>query len=344
MANRRFLHRARRRSERGYVLILTIAGLALLMLAGSFIGQHVSTALRLASSEKAYAEHERLARDAAARLTYLFATTKRTKAGLGDIPNAMKLDGTWYQLDNGAVVALQDARGLINLVTAPRAWKERLLGTYGIEVSQAQALVDALEDYVDEDNLVRLQGAEADEYLRRGMLPPRNLPLTSSAELLRVYGWQQARSLWEVDGIKRHVVAERGTGINPNTATWRVLAAAFGIPHDIARELVRQRRLTGLIDISAYATVDVASNVFSSNNPIRIPSVTSVGSISFPGSKKAWRFVITLTPSDNNGPWRMGGLNEYVLPEAVPEQGLPKIPDLAAFRVDLNKEKIELPF
>lgn len=338
------MQRVHRRSERGYVLILTIAGLALLMLAGSFIGQHVSTALRLAWSEKQYAEQERLARDAAAHLTYMFATTKRTKAGLGDIPNAMKLDGTWYQMENGTAVALQDARGLINLVTAPRVWKERLLGTYGIEVSQAQALVDALDDYVDEDNLARLQGAEAEDYQRKGMLPPRNLPLTSSAELLRVYGWSQARSLWDVDGIQRHVIAERGTGINPNTATWRVLAAAFGIPYDIAKELVRQRRLTGLIDIAAYATVDVASNVFSSNNPIRIPSVTSVGSISFPGSKKAWRFVITLTPSDNNGPWRVGGMSEYVLPEAVPERGLPKVPDLSAFRVDLNKEKIELPF
>lgn len=331
-------------AEQGYVLILTIAGLALLMLAGSFIGQHVSTALRLASAEKQYAEQDRLARDAAARMIYLLSTTKRTRAGLGALPLAMKMDGTWYDAGNGAAVALQDARGLINLKTAPRVWKERLLGAYGLDVSQTQTLVDALEDYVDEDNLARLQGAEADDYQRKGMLPPRNLPLTSAEELLRVYGWKQQRSLWQADSILGNVVAERATGINPDTATWRALTAAFSIPPEIAKELVRQRTLTGSIDITAYAAVDATTNVFSSNNPVHVPAATAVVAIAFPGGSKGWRFVMTITPSDKNGPWRISPMSEFTLAEAVPTKGLPKLPDLSGSNVNIDNEKIELPF
>ena len=54
------------RRQGGYVLVLTIAALALLTMAGAYISQQISTAVRLAAAEQEFAEQERHSRDVVA--------------------------------------------------------------------------------------------------------------------------------------------------------------------------------------------------------------------------------------------------------------------------------------
>ncbi len=70
---------------------------------------------------------------------------------------------------------------------------DRLLDIFGIPSDQRDALLDCLEDWLDEDDLQKLNGAEAAYY--QGLdnpYVPRNGPLRSLGELVLVKGWREA--------------------------------------------------------------------------------------------------------------------------------------------------------
>ncbi len=335
--------RRRHRNEGGYILILTVAALALLALAGAYIGERVSTALQLAAAEKALLEQERLMRDGTARVIYLLTTVKRSSFGLGTTPDSIRMDGRWYDAGDGVVASFQDIRGLINLRTAPRAWKEQLLATFGLELTRTQALVDTLEDYVDEDSLRRLQGAEADDYQKAGLLSPRNQALVTTTELMRVYGWKDEPSLWTTDGILMNASVERETGVNPNTATWRTLVAAFGLSNDAAKDAVKQRETSVVANPLSYL-VKGNLDFMKLNNPTTFPSHTTVVTLGVAGSRRVWRFPVAITPVSKLAAWRVGAMQEVLLDKPLPENGLPKLPDLSGDTVNIKEEHPALPF
>lgn len=69
---------------------------------------------------------------------------------------------------------------------------DRLLDIFGIPSDQRDALLDCLEDWLDEDDLQKLNGAETAYY--QGLenpYVPRNGPLRSLGELILVKGWRE---------------------------------------------------------------------------------------------------------------------------------------------------------
>lgn len=334
--------------QSGYVLVLTIAALALLGLVGAFIGQRVSTALRLAATEQDYVRDERLARDAMARFIYLTTTVHRAPTGLGGNEIAIRMDGRWYDAENGMLVSFQDGRGLINLKTAPRLWKERLLGSYGVPVVKMGSLIDALDDYTDSDSLRRLEGAEADDYIKKGRSPPRNLPLSIKEEIFRVYGWKEEKELWGKDSFIEHVTLDDNTGINPATATWRTMVAAFGLQPQIAQEFVAQRfklDAKSAYEFSlAYATRITGENILDLNGSTLFPSTSTQITIARNGGRRAWRSTITLTPESPAIPWQLLDMREITLDQPAKSEKPQKIPDMSPFKSNATTNSSDLPF
>ncbi|SMC28941.1 Type II secretory pathway, component PulK [Andreprevotia lacus DSM 23236] len=335
-----------RQRHSGYILVMTIAALALLALVGAYVGQRISTALHLAVAEQDFARQEKQARDAIAQADFLLATTRRTAIGLGGNEIAIRLDGRWYDMGNGMALSLQDARGLINLQTAPRMWREALLTTYGIKAEANATLLDTLEDYVDDDDLRRLQGAEKGEYLARHMLPPRNQPLVSTTELARVYGWGDAAALWnEEDPILNHVVLASSTGVNPATATWRTLVAALGMSNEEARNFIQARKDLSTEGMRVLASPYVkAVDMLQTHKAVLFPSTTVVITIAVPDSRRAWRSTMTITPDGDTHGWRSNDLQEFRLASAVERKALLKMPNVSAYRIDIEEELKKDPF
>ena len=82
-----------------------------------------------------------------------------------------------------------------------------LFGDLGLELEESEELWDALSDWVDEDDSVRLNGAEMDYYEKQGLLnQPFNRPFydLKEAELVRGFGrvlevkpdWQNWFTIW----------------------------------------------------------------------------------------------------------------------------------------------------
>lgn len=104
----------------------------------------------------------------------------------------MSSDGSLYSLQFDAAqlfVAITDESGKVDLNAAPATLFARLLAASGVEQERRQALVDAILDWRDRDNLRRLNGAEEEEYRIAGLAyGPRNAPFQSLEELALVLG------------------------------------------------------------------------------------------------------------------------------------------------------------
>jgi general secretion pathway protein K len=114
----------------------------------------------------------------------------------------------------------------------------------------AAALVDALEDWKDEDDGPREFGAEAAEYERAGSLffPP-NAPLLRLDELTRIAGFDDTLAV----RLAPYVTVQGDGLLNVNTAPETVLAAVPELGPDGADLIVSARRRGELL-ASAMAT------------------------------------------------------------------------------------------
>ncbi|WP_309385473.1 general secretion pathway protein GspK [Cerasicoccus frondis] len=95
---------------------------------------------------------------------------------------------------NGVTVSvtITDETGKIPLNPPNRDRLEQLLDQLGVDFTQTQELIDAYLDWVDEDDLERLNGAEADYYER--LTPartPANQPITSHDAFRYIKGFDE---------------------------------------------------------------------------------------------------------------------------------------------------------
>jgi general secretion pathway protein K len=134
-------------------------------------------------------------------------------------------------------VALTNLSGRLDLNQAEPATLVGLFSQF-TSLAAAGAVVDALQDWRDADDLVRPQGAENDSYRQAGSpYVPRNAPLNRLDEFRRVRGVTDA--LWLA--VAPYVTVDGDLLIDINAAPEAVLAAVPGIGPEGARTLVSQR-------------------------------------------------------------------------------------------------------
>ena len=144
------------------------------------------------------------------------------------------------------VVELQDAAGLINLNAAPYDLLKRTFENIGVSQSQAGPFAERLLDYIEykgASNVRRLNGATAADYERAGLPPPTNSPLRSVSEAQSILGFAESTILWGPGGLFDVSTTVGEAYVNPNTASARVLQAAYGLTREGAERVVSGRAL-----------------------------------------------------------------------------------------------------
>ena len=305
------------RNQRGFVLAATLWLLAILAMAAAYFAERMQDARRLA--EQVQLRTQALVDMSGMRAEILFrvATTPFTLYGLGSsTQNAIALDDRAYSGLGDTLVRLQDSGGLLDLNIASDDQLERFLNVLGVPATRRAALIDALRDYVDEDDLKRLNGAEARDYAAAGLPPPRNAKLVTPLEAKNIFGWNEMVPLWQDNLLPRLVTTNGHYGVNPNTAPWQVLASMNGMTPAAAQAIVQARNVAPIVhdgQIANLTGIAVPSDPYLPRM-ITIPSGTVRVTQRARDMEWGWQYVIRLTPDSDIAPWRIDYFYRVALP------------------------------
>ena len=179
------------RSRRGAALMAVLWLIAILAMACMAALRVISFDMELAGS-KVHGSNARHYAEMGIAVASNPAVVKR----FDPILRQMKGDtGEGYE----ARILSEGARFNINRLLLPPQQDKQLLQSifcsWGLEIKEAQAVVDALCDWVDEDNNVSLNGAEVKEYEKLGRVnQPFNRPFYDLSEMRLVLGMDRVEA------------------------------------------------------------------------------------------------------------------------------------------------------
>ena len=155
-------------------------------------------------------------------------------------------DGSPHQMlvdDTRVEIALRDAAGLVDLNHADPALLGAILVVLGLEEDARDALVDAIQDWRDSDELRRLHGAEDRDYRIAGRaFEAKDAPFDTIDELRYVMGMRPGDFSLLAPYLTVH---SKVAGINPAFAPPGLLAILPGADPEAVRAYVEERAATG---------------------------------------------------------------------------------------------------
>ena len=291
----------RSKPPRGMALIMVMGALALIALVAARYAQRIDDLRRQTGSLRAHAEQSLQTSNALAAALYYTATRRIGPAGFGPpLTPELRADNREYSFPDGGQVRVQDQRGLMPLNAVDNAGMTSVLKRLGVVPGEASRLVDVLEDYIDTDNLKRLNGAEAPEYAAAGLPPPRNDFIGTARELARMPGWRDTPQV--VAALEQWATPTRRLVVNPNTAPIELLAAWWPWAAPEQLELLRTLRESTPFGDGIQASratglpLDRDDIIFHAGAELRI-------TVSATGSSRALQYNVVLTPGGRSAPW-----------------------------------------
>ena len=315
--------KAARRDAGGFVLVTILWALAALAVLAVYIDGVVTSDLEhvIAAKRSLAAELER--RDTETTLIYLFATGRMNHLGLileeeqrftgslrenerlpdrGD--GELRMTGDIYAGLGGARFSIQDEGALIS-VNAPRApWFAALLEHAGIAAPDVAQIVARVEDYIDMDDTLSLNGAEHYDYQQRGKPPPLNWIMASPLELKKVLGvdelitpdqWRRLRPLLTLPPV---------FGYNFNTMKPEALEALFDLDERAIRGVLEERGKQPISRLSQIAMLSGRQLEIDSMGLRTRPSRFLRIAVWHEGAGSRSLAGVALTPFGESAPWR----------------------------------------
>ena len=218
-------------NERGSVTILIALLSAVILAIGISFNWLVKEHIRSSEGLRDKAEAIIKTRSAYDTLIYLMLTGQMTEnkmlvaqSGITDL-KAIPLDGSEVMISDGVFIRVQDSNGRLSLSTLSPDALQKLVSNE-TDPTRAAIFMDSFLDWIDRDDLARVNGAEAPYYRSHGFpYTPRNYDLQYMEELTLIRGV-------DVDIYKRispSLTILPNTGFNPNTAGDSVLKAFLSI-------------------------------------------------------------------------------------------------------------------
>ncbi len=255
--------------QRAFVLVSTLWILTIMTIAASFFAVWTQRAVEQASALQSDLQADIDQRSSLSTLLFILATQRMTFAGvttphpdrvrqitpkdadpfgggLGFAPTGdeIGLDDRIYQGLGDTYFAIQDKRGLVGINDQDAIlYAERLLQLLGIPDSERPPLLAKLQDYLDKDELHRINGAELKHYEEAEKIPPSNRPLRSPEEAYKILDWDKYPQLWDKQQLGQFASSLSGASPNLNTAPALVLQTLPGIDANGAARIVEFRRI-----------------------------------------------------------------------------------------------------
>ncbi len=160
----------------------------------------------------------------------------------------LSVDGRRYQGIGASTFALQDEGSLLSLLDPDRERWTALFRQNGLTPQQAERFLDQLQDYTDQDDLRRLNGATSSDYLNQGLAsPPQRLMISPG----QVFNLLDSTALHDqLLAMLPFATARSGQLHNLNTAPAAVLQTIPGIDESLAEALVQARQTKPFADLA----------------------------------------------------------------------------------------------
>jgi DNA uptake protein ComE-like DNA-binding protein len=322
--------------QRGFVLAATLWVLAMLAVAAGYFAGRIQQARELTQLAQAHAQALLDLNDARAEILFRIATTPFSIYGLGpSATTAIALDDRAYLGPGDTLIRLQDNRGLLNLNIVNDDRLDRFLNILGAPATRRAGLIDALRDYIDDDDLKHLNGAEAGDYAAAGLPPPRNAKLVTPMEARRIYGWADVPQLWQDNLLPKLTTTGSSLSLNPNTAPWQVLATIRGMTPEAAQAIIQARKSAPIVNVGQ---IEALTGIQLSTDPFMPDAIIfPADSVRVTQQPRAmnwgWHYNVTLTPTHIAAPWRIDYSYRVELPSVeATSQAIASLPARAAFQ------------
>lgn len=132
-------------------------------------------------------------------------------------------------LETPLVIRIMSADGLLSLGSFERGFLENVVRLTE-EDGETQMLLARLADYVDEDDLRRIGGAESQDYENEGM--PPNRPLRSPRELCEVKGWDDTDFCAQPETLELLATVSNDRSTNVELLSETLLSVLYGSEDD----------------------------------------------------------------------------------------------------------------
>ena len=258
--------------EEGFVLLATLWILAGLAILAAYVDRVVASDLRytIAARESVQAELDR--RSTEVTLRYLLATGRMNHRGL-ILESEQRFSGSLDEDDHlpdhgdgelrvtevvyagvgGARFSIQDEGGLVS-VNAPRSpLFASVLEHAGVSPSDVERIVARVEDYIDSDDTLTLNGAEYQEYRERGEPPPLNWIMASPVELTKVLGIDTLITVSQWERLLPMLTVRPAVGYNFNTMRPEILAALLDLDESGVQGVLEERDKAALSRLGQIA-------------------------------------------------------------------------------------------
>ena len=262
---------ARRHAE-GFVLVAVLWVLAALAVLAAYIDGVVATDVERAVDARSWLQSELDRRSTEATLVYLLSTGRMSFRGLiledeqrfshdmsedEQLPDhgdgELRMAGEVYAGPGGTRFSMQDEVGLASVNAPGSPVFAALLSRAGVAASDIERIVARVEDYIDSDDTLTLNGAERYDYGQQGAPPPLNWIMSSPQELAKVLGVgelltaDQWRRLWPA------LTMRPVFGYNFNTMRPEILAAVLDLDEQGVRGVLEEREKRSISRLTTVA-------------------------------------------------------------------------------------------
>lgn len=302
--------------QKGFALIAVLGLLMILSLVATFIANYAEQRLeqaqqlreRLQSQLNSDANIATLLHIIATRPlvlnAYLLQPPATIEADLDISPLVrLRLDGQRYQGIGQSAFSLQDEGSLLSLIEPDRERWSNLFRQHGLQPREAERFLDQLQDYTDQDDLRRLNGASSSDYLSQGLAPPPQRLMISPGQIFNLL--DAAKLEQPLRTMLTLATARSGQLHNLNTMPKDVLQSIPGIDAALAQGLIDARQNKPFNDL-ADANARIGRII--PLDPLAIPSLASafVRIRIWPSALSCRQSIwlgISSTPGSRQTPW-----------------------------------------
>ena len=325
----------------GFVLVATLWALAALAVLAAYIDGVVGADLRHAIEARRALDAEIARRSTEATLVYLLATGRMSHRALileqeqsftdpfaeeefqpEDGDGEILVTGAVYAGPQGTRFSIQDEGGLVSVNVPEISLFATLLEGVGVAGSDAERIVARVEDYIDSDHTLSLNGAEHYDYRKQGEAPPLNWIMASPRELSRVLGVEEIMTPGQWRRIRPLLTMRPVYSYNFNTMRPEILALLLGLDERGLQAVLEERdkgplRRISRLELLSGKHLDI-DDMEVRGLPTRYMRIAvrheSEGSQTLSG--------VAFIPFGESAPWR----KDYRYPETIGTQVAPTTP------------------